>query len=91
METDYDALIVGASIEGLCVANYFALNGKKVAIVELMPIKKMGNEDKCALLSGKTIEILKEFYQIRIPSKFIENEFESFSIDFGGKREVIQS
>ena len=30
MEKVYDAIIIGASFEGLCLANYYALGGRKV-------------------------------------------------------------
>jgi len=91
MENDYDLLIIGASFEGLCIAHYFALNGKKVAVVELNPIKKISDENKSIILSDKNVEVLKDFFKIRIPSKFIENSFDSFNLVFGENQEMIES
>jgi flavin-dependent dehydrogenase len=91
MENEYDLLIIGASFEGLCLAHYFALNKKKVAVVEQNSIKKISNEDKSIILSDKNIEVLKDFFGIRIPSKFIENSFKSFNVIFGEKQEMIES
>ncbi|MDD4353732.1 MAG: hypothetical protein PHN56_04715 [Candidatus Nanoarchaeia archaeon] len=91
MENEYDLVIIGASFEGLCLAHYFALNKKKVAIIESDSIKKISDDDKSLILSEKNVEVLKEFFNIRIPSKFIENSFKSFNLIFGDKEEMIES
>lgn len=91
MENEYDLLIIGASFEGLCLAHYFASNNKKVAVIEQNTIKKISDDDKSIILSDKNVEVLKDFFNIRIPSKFIENSFESFNLVFGEKQEMIGS
>ncbi len=91
MANVYDLIIIGASFEGLCLANYYALSGKKIAIIESAPIKKIGNEAKSMLLWDKYINILKDFFGIRIPSKFIENGFKSLDLSFGSKKESIEA
>jgi thioredoxin reductase len=74
MANIYDLIIIGASFEGLCLASYYALSGKKVAIIESAPIKKIGNEAKSMILWDKDINTLKDFFGVRIPSKFIETD-----------------
>jgi digeranylgeranylglycerophospholipid reductase len=91
MENEYDLLIIGASFEGLCLAHYFASNNKKVAVVEQNSIKKISDENKSIILSNKNIEVLKDFFNIRIPSKFIENSFKSFNVSFGENQQMIES
>ncbi len=91
MANIYDAIIIGASFEGLCLANYYALSGKKVAVIESSPIKKIGNEAKSIILWDKDIDTLKDFFGVRIPSKFIENGFKSLSLSFGPKSESFEA
>jgi flavin-dependent dehydrogenase len=80
MNEAYDVIIAGASIPGLCLANYLARKGFKILIIDLKSIKRIGESVSGKIISDDTVLFLKNSFNIRIPVQFIEKKVQTTSI-----------
>jgi len=80
MRKEYDVIIVGASVSGLCMANFLAKKGINILIIDLKKIKDIGNGIDDKIVTEESIDFLKNAFDIRIPAKFIENKVEKIHI-----------
>ncbi len=72
----YDVAIVGASVPGLCLANYLVKKGMRIAMVDIRNFKKIGQSIELEMFSERAIDYLEKMFNIRIPKKFIESRSE---------------
>lgn len=94
---DYDVIIVGASISGLCVAHYLLKKGYKVLLLDLKTSKRLGESVSGDIMRDETVLFLKENFDIRIPKLVIEHNidmlniccFEGSEIDIASKSYVV--
>ncbi|PJA22209.1 hypothetical protein COX58_02640, partial [archaeon CG_4_10_14_0_2_um_filter_Archaea_38_6] len=80
MADEFDVIIAGASISGLCMANYLANKGIKILIVDLNRIKSIGESVGGKILTEEAVTFLKNTFNIRIPAKFVEKKVDNTSI-----------
>lgn len=85
---NYEVVIVGASIPGLCVANFLIKKGIKTLLVDLKNTKRIGESVSGNIFTDNTVMFLKNAFGIRIPAKFIEKKISSVSISSIGKKSI---
>lgn len=76
----YDVIIVGGSINGLCMANYLVNKGIRVIVIDLKRIKNIGESHSGKIISNASVIFLKNSFNIRIPVKFIENKVDTTTL-----------
>lgn len=80
MSEEYDVIMVGASLTGLCMTNYLANKGLRILLIDLKSIKRIGEGVSGKILSEEAVLFLKNAFNIRIPAKFINKEVNNTSI-----------